>query len=929
MLAVESAARERDTMRSIALVLTTLTGFTGLVYEVLWQRYLATLLGSHGEATAAVLAIFLGGLACGYALFGSLARRLVRSAAASAAAPRLLFSYGIVEAGIGIYAFAFPLLFLAARRVSLANPIGFEGAAFAFDVALTILLIGPPTVLMGGTIPLLTQGLVAGIADATRLHALVYATNTLGAFLGAVAGGFVLLPRLGLTNAMVSMGAINLAAGIVFVVLGSPRSAPVPTTPPQSHAERESLGLGPYLIAALLAGFAMMVLQTTFNRIGAMSLGASEFTFATVVAAYVLCMAIGSVTVSFARRIPRATPVVVSWMLVAYLIVLYPNVEDAPYWAHLLRTLFAEHSSGFYPYYLTILGAILAILLVPLALSGAMLPLLFHHLRREFDDLGSIAGRLYGWNTVGSLLGALTGGYLLLFWLDLHHVYRLAVIALVACAGVLSLAVLERGLLVALLASVPALMAITLWPPWSTDRLSSGLLRFRTPLAASHLGPDRFFDDYFQGPQATHAVFYDDDPCTSVAAVASRTTTNEGDLSIFVNGKSDGSVYGDDITTRMLALIPTVLSENTARAFIIGYGTGVTAGELAEQPGVKEITVAEISAGVIGAAPLFEKFNGRVLENPKVRLVRGDAYRVLLREHGKFDIIISEPSNPRVTGVEMLYAEEFLQAARLRLSDGGVYAQWFHTSAMDATSLALVLNTFRQVFPRASLWFTAKQDLVLVGFGNEERSDDLDRIRKRWSSDQLRSRFARHGIDSLPALLAHELLPAGVLEAAELPATVHTLLRPVLSHAAGRADFTGLEAPLPSTSSPAAAEMGANNSLLGRYRSQVSDEEWKRTRQSMVTQGCYRSASVCVTFLAHWYHDEPDSPAFRRLFRQARDFWGEDISDDLLVRVAGLWNTTGTKRPSAEQADAEQAAANFATFYSHALPFDAATVRAP
>src|SRR5262245_18742984 len=169
-------------IRLIALILTTLTGFSGLVYEVFWQLYLATLLGSHSEATAAVLAIFLGGLSCGYALFGRVTRAIARGGNPTASAPRLLFAYGLVEAAIGIYAFAFPLLFAAAWAISLHLPHGFETAAFAIDVAMTALLIGPPTVLMGGTIPLLTQALATEVDDATRFHALVYATNTLGAF---------------------------------------------------------------------------------------------------------------------------------------------------------------------------------------------------------------------------------------------------------------------------------------------------------------------------------------------------------------------------------------------------------------------------------------------------------------------------------------------------------------------------------------------------------------------------------------------------------------------------------------------------------------------------------------------------------------------------------------------------------------------------
>src|SRR5262249_43358262 len=122
--------------RAVALLLTFLTGFSGLVYEVTWQKYLATLLGSHSEATAAVLGLYLGGLAAGYALFGFVARRVVERAERAGRAPRLLLVYGLAEAGIGVLAFAFPVAFGAVQRMSFWVPVGHEAASFAFDVAL-------------------------------------------------------------------------------------------------------------------------------------------------------------------------------------------------------------------------------------------------------------------------------------------------------------------------------------------------------------------------------------------------------------------------------------------------------------------------------------------------------------------------------------------------------------------------------------------------------------------------------------------------------------------------------------------------------------------------------------------------------------------------------------------------------------------------
>ena len=198
-------------IRPIALLLTVLTGFSGLVYQVAWQKYLAILLGSHSEAVAAVLAIFLGGLAAGYALFGRVTRRFVERARARGEAPQLLRLYGLVESGIGVVRAALPVPVQPGPGALRPHPARRRGLrASPSTCCLTILLIAPPTVLMGGTIPVLTQALSARLEEATRVHAWVYSFNTAGAFFGALAGAFVLIPWLGLDGVVRAMGLVNL-----------------------------------------------------------------------------------------------------------------------------------------------------------------------------------------------------------------------------------------------------------------------------------------------------------------------------------------------------------------------------------------------------------------------------------------------------------------------------------------------------------------------------------------------------------------------------------------------------------------------------------------------------------------------------------------------------------------------------------------------
>ncbi len=906
-------------MRSAALLLTLLTGFTGLVYEVAWQKYLATLLGSHAEATAAVLAIFLGGLAGGYALFGRATRRWHERARRLGRPARLLVLYGGVEAAIGLYALLFPSLFGVAQTLSLLILPGHEALAFAFDVALSALLIGPPAVLMGGTIPILTLALAPDLERATRIHAWIYGVNSAGAFAGALAGGFFLIPAFGLDGVVRAMGCVNLFAGIAFAGLGrgSPGIAPELAN---AGAARSDPGTLAFAAVALLAGFAAMALQTTLIRLGALTLGASQFTFAMVVAVFVLCIALGSLVVSALPRIPRIALVGSQWALVFLLVPLYGVLGDVGYWGHVLRVLFRASDAAFYAYQLVVFLAVLGVLAIPIGLSGALLPMLFHELRGRGAELGAVAGRLYAWNTVGSLLGALLGGYLLLLWLDLHHVYRIALSAVVIAAGILTVRVLRAPRLVVGLLVVPSILGgVWLMRPWPAERLSAGLFRNRSEGPASFLGPEAFYAK----SRPNQVLFYDDDPTSTVAVMEPR--QNRENRSIVVNGKSDGALIGDYATMALSALVPALMAERHERCFVIGWGTGVTAGELAALEGTRSVEVAEISRGVIAAAPFFDEGNLAASKNPKVEIRRGDAYRTLLGSTQRYDLIVSEPSNPWVTGVEMLYSREFLEAARSRLAPGGVYGQWFHLYESDAKVVELVLRTYASVFPQVAVWFTLGTDLLLLGFDRPEHALDVAALETRFGRSDFAAGFARVGIESFPQILAHELLPLGTLHAQPLPGEIQTLRHPILSHWAARAFFRGRTASFPALIEPAQMQVGERNSLLRRYAGEIGALP-EGILEAAARETCrFRRMDHCATFLARWRRDYPASPRLEQTLGELRANGSgkASLSPSTIARLMPLFEGPmraygdGLRAPRAERITSR-----FLEYFHYAVPFD-------
>jgi spermidine synthase len=424
----------------------------------------------------------------------------------------------------------------------------------------------------------------------------------------------------------------------------------------------------------------MLTLQTVLIRLGGLSLGSSQFTFSLVVAVFVLCIALGSLLVSQLPRISNRLLLANQWLLAAYLGLLYLVMENAPYATHVLRSLVRSDPHWMWLFFPVIFLALLALIGPPVMILGAVLPLLFHHLRREAADLGAIAGRLYSWNTVGSVAGALLGGYLLFFWLDLEGVFRVAPTA------------------------------------WSTYKLSVGAFRFRTAEPATYQGADAFYTER-QRRTGEKILFYKDDPVASIAVREFRYGDNIS-RAIISNGKFDGALIDDYPTMALLALVPALVAENAERVLAIGWGTGVTVSELAALDSVKQVDVAEISSGVIDAAFWFEQGNLGASQNPRVKITRTDAYRALHQSRGGYDIIASEPSNPWVAGVEMLFSREFLEAARNRFAPGGVFVQWFPTYETDDETVALVLRTFTSVFHDSAVWYTTAPDLLLIGFKN-------------------------------------------------------------------------------------------------------------------------------------------------------------------------------------------------------------------
>jgi spermidine synthase len=694
---------------------------------------------------------------------------------------------------------------------------------------------------------------------------------------------------------------------------------------PDRGARRRVEGLHVYALVGLLSGFALMVFQNVFIRLGGLALGSSEFTFATVVAVFVLCIALGSFAVSLASRIPNLVVLLNQCALVGYLIFLYLHIEKLPLWAYVLRSRFGNTADDFLPFHLSTFLAFAAVIGPAAILSGAVLPLLFHHLRRETGDLGAIAGRLYSWNTVGSLLGALIGGYALLSVLDLHHVYRIAVGALALGGVLLAVRLLRRKTAAAVTGVLAvALLGLAALAPWNPAYSSWGLFRHRGAADVTFAAIDARADEMLRDGNS-RVIYHDDDPIASIAVLEIAMGPEKFSRSIISNGKGDGDTHGDYTTMALAALIPAIMARQPERVFVVGFGTGVSVGEFVSLESVKHVAVAEISPAVIDAAPHFDFANRGVSSNSKLQISPTDAYRSLMQSGGLYDVISSIPPNPWVTGVEMLFSREFLTAARERLSPGGVYAQWYHQYETDEEAVVLVLRTFASVFDRVAVWYGLGADLIVLGFDDSEFVPTPELLGRRMAEPDIRAGLARSGVTSLPALLAHELLPVGVVEASDLAGAVHTLYHPILNHVAGEAFFRGAAGRLPQIRSGGTAAVGARNSVLRRHLATLSGADLEAARHEATREACRLRKTLCVALLLEWQHVAVDSPgllAVRRTLNEgAGARYGGEIRPavlDRLVRITAPARSTA----AVPYRLADEATQLYRWFYQYPAPFD-------
>ena len=682
-----------------------LSGGISLVYQVLWLKELGLLFGSTAYAASTTLAVFFLGLAVGGAVFGRWSPRL-RSP---------LRTYAWLELGIAVSAGLHFLLLAVYFQLyaPLYEALSDRPAAFnAVRVALATLVLLPPATLMGGTLPVLGQHLVRQPHELGRTGSFLYAVNTLGAAAGAFLAGFVLPPALGFDRAYLLAMAVNAGvAGLAWRLAGTgeppgapardaaagrgrhrkrgKRSARSRAAAPAPGGSAESAWL--LATVAVLSGAFALGLEVLWTRMFAQVLQNSVYTFSIILVVFLAALAAGSVIANRLCRL-RAAPAQVLWLL---LTLAGLGVAATPFAFHDLtaglRSL--PTGDGWVLYVLSIFGNTMLLLFVPATLLGSVFPYLLRAAQGSQAEPGAVIGRLGALNTSGGVVGSLTAGFVLLGAVGLWDGVRLF------AAGYLLLALLvclhgarTRGAPV--LRTVVAVGALVLL----------GTVFDPSRLALVSVNPDRGEEVLatWEGPDG-------------VVAVVERPGSRRIKVNNFYTLGGTASAEQE----QNQALLPLMTHPRPAAVFVLGLGTGITAGAALRHP-VERLQVCEIAPDVIAAAAAhFDIPSGGLFSDPRATVRACDARNHLLGTTERFDMIIADLFVPWRAGIGSLYSVEHFDAARARLAEGGLFVQWLPLYQLSRREFEVVARTMLGAFEQVTLWrghFGARRPVVaLVG----------------------------------------------------------------------------------------------------------------------------------------------------------------------------------------------------------------------
>ena len=723
------------TQQKILLLIIFLSGVTALGYQVLWTRIFGLVFGLTVYAVSTVLTAFMAGLALGSYLFGRWSEKKN---------PLILFI--CIETGIALFALLFPLLFDLQSTVysglfKIIPQNFYVKNAVRFLFSFLFLLI--PTTLMGGTLPVAGKIMVKTRFTLGKTVGRIYSLNNLGAVLGCFIAGFILMHTVGVRGTMIFAALINSINIILLILLRKfvPKYEPKIEEDLQKWKKSDSRRFY-FLVLLVFAveGFCALGYEVIWTRILLdFSYDKSSYFMSTVIISFVFGLAFGSYLISKVVDRSKKPALLFGWIEVAIGLTALLLLTAFPYMLDYLIQLRPAYSESWwrsmgYEYLMFFL-----IMLIPTTLMGMAYPVVSKLYITHLTQVGRRLGTIGYLDTIGSILGAFSAGFLLIPLFGVVHS------TIVLAAGNLLL-----GLVLIIFAgeSLPS----TRWKRAGMIILFTGLVLYTLP--------DKEYFKYWQTAQpADRLLFYEEGSCTTVAVPQHL----DGVTELAINGSVTAyAEYHDIRVHKLLAHLPYLLHNNPQRALVIGLGMGVTANSLVKADSLL-VDCVEISPEVkMAAQSSFAVLNENVLNRNNFNFILDDGRSHLQITSHKYDIISSNAVNARLSG--NLYTTEFYQLCKQRLAENGIMCQWLSTNWILESEYKMLLKSFIEVFPNTSLWCLNAGHLLLIGTP-EPLKIDYQNFRNKIKRNSVSSDLKDYGLSKANAVLALYVCASGEITA--------------------------------------------------------------------------------------------------------------------------------------------------------------------
>jgi spermidine synthase len=583
--------------------------------------------------------------------------------------------------------------------------------------------------------------------------------NTVGAAIGALLCGFLLINKLGMWGTLITAAALNLIVGISCILLG--RRLPSIKFEPRDDNSSKTVSLKENnsrahrmervpdsartwaLCIFTVSGFSAMAYEVIWTRLLGLIIGPTTYSFTLVVSAFIIGLALGSLIFGWLGDRIKGVFALLTWTQVsaaclALLISQFFGTSQF-FFAKLIYTFQDRFAEMLLAQFLIVFF----ILLGPTVLLGATFPLVNRIYAPALPVIGRSIGTAYALNTVGAILGSIVAGFFLIPFIGKENGLRL-VTALQFTLALLSLAaVVKRKKRPTrqwvILAGISALGLVLFFnfPSWNRRLLSEGRYRDFNEIE-TYLASTSWFDALYRGSdlltryeKIPEVVFYADGTAGFTTVTKWIDSLGKIQYSLINSGKPDASSHADRSTQTLLAHVPLLFHPRPEKVMVLGLASGMTAGEVLHYP-VKQLDVLEINDQVVKACNFFTPWNNACLSDPRTRIIVQDGRNHLALTREKYDVIISEPSNPWMAGLANLFSLEFFQTVKGRLNKNGIFVQWIHSYEMNWSAFAMIGRTFAQVFPVSFLMTTNPEerlDYLLVGFSGP-KVFDLNAVKK-------------------------------------------------------------------------------------------------------------------------------------------------------------------------------------------------------